>query len=57
MPFTGEVAAGIGLSPGPAMGRLLSEAERLWVAADFPTDARARARLLEEARRRSRAAG
>jgi hypothetical protein len=57
MPFTGEDAARIGVSPGPMMGRVLSEAERLWIVADFPADAAARARLLEDARTRSAPTG
>ena len=39
LPFGGADAARLGLSPGPDIGRLLAEAERLWIAAGFPADA------------------
>lgn len=38
-----------GLTPGPALGAALHEAEEAWIAADFPTDQRAIAAIADAA--------
>jgi poly(A) polymerase len=37
-PFRGSDVLAAGISPGPVVGHILTEAEALWVAADFPED-------------------
>jgi tRNA nucleotidyltransferase/poly(A) polymerase len=39
----------LGLTPGPALGEAMRTAEKAWIAADFPTDADAVARLAQAA--------
>jgi poly(A) polymerase len=40
---------GRGLAKGPALGAALRAAEEAWIAADFPTDARALEAILDAA--------
>jgi poly(A) polymerase len=54
-PFGGADAARLGLEPGPDVGRLLAEAERLWIAAGFPADATRREAILAQAATRVQA--
>jgi hypothetical protein len=37
------------MRPGPALGAALHEAEAAWIAADFPTDAKAVAAIADAA--------
>jgi tRNA nucleotidyltransferase/poly(A) polymerase len=48
-PFNGADAARLGLAPGPRLGRVLAEAERRWIAADFPDAPAAREDILRQA--------
>ncbi len=47
-PFTGTGMLALGLTPGPAVGRAMAEAEDIWSAAGFPNDP---ARIADIARR------
>ncbi len=38
LPITGRDVVAAGIAPGPAVGRALAEAERLWIASDFTLD-------------------
>jgi hypothetical protein len=40
---------GVGVAPGRGMGEALKAVERLWIAADFPSDAATLAPLLDKA--------
>ncbi|HYD99958.1 MAG TPA: CCA tRNA nucleotidyltransferase, partial [Alphaproteobacteria bacterium] len=53
-PLAGRDLLGLGLAPGPAVGRLLAALQEGWAGADFRPD---RAALLAEARRRIAAGG
>ncbi|MDQ0473621.1 CCA tRNA nucleotidyltransferase [Labrys wisconsinensis] len=48
-PFSGARAARLGVAPGPRLGRVLQEAERRWIDADYPADAEAWERILRAA--------
>ncbi len=53
LPLKGGMIVARGVAPGPLVAQLLAEAERRWVAEDFPDEDRARAildQLLEESR-------
>ncbi|WP_236960501.1 CCA tRNA nucleotidyltransferase [Methylobacterium durans] len=49
MPLTGADLVARGLAPGPAIGRALAAARKIWLARGCPVDAAAREALLEEA--------
>ncbi|MGL4810560.1 MAG: CCA tRNA nucleotidyltransferase [Beijerinckiaceae bacterium] len=49
LPFSGADLLAQGITPGPRIGHILTEAERRWVAADFPADCETRQRILDDA--------
>ncbi|MFN3891439.1 MAG: CCA tRNA nucleotidyltransferase [Beijerinckiaceae bacterium] len=49
LPVSGADFIARGVSPGPAMGAALKRFEDAWIAADFPSDAQAVARLADAA--------
>jgi poly(A) polymerase len=53
-PFRAADFIAAGLAPGPALGRALTEAERQWIAADFPMDAAALTQIATAAMRAHR---
>ena len=49
LPFSGADLLARGVGPGRGMGEALKAVERLWIAADFPSDAATLAPLLDKA--------
>ena len=49
LPFSGADLLARGVTPGRGMGATLKAVERLWIAADFPSDAATLAHLLDKA--------
>ena len=47
LPFSGADLAARGIVPGKAMGEALARLRAAWIAADFPSDARRLANLLD----------
>lgn len=49
LPWRGEDLVAGGIAPGPAVGKILKDAEKAWIAAGFPADPGARQAILAEA--------